>query len=83
MGEIKTAKAIPIASPDDDLGEIGRCLTCGAAVHGFTCNGDVVAVRPEADREDYWAACTNLACENAYGEGYLQDWPDWVEEAKP
>jgi hypothetical protein len=55
------------------------CRACGAHVSGYNANSPLVRMRPEAKGWDYWAACDNAACEHAYGEGFFQNNPDWVE----
>lgn len=55
------------------------CLSCGAHVSGYNATAEVIAARPEAAREDWWLACDNADCANAYGEGLFQFLPDWCE----
>lgn len=56
------------------------CKTCGSHVSTYNCNQHLVEARPEASRWDWWAACDNEACPNAYGEGYFQGVPEWADE---
>lgn len=55
-----------------------RCTVCGAHVSTYNCNETVVALRPEAAHEDWWAACDNGECVHSYGEGIFQISPDWI-----
>jgi hypothetical protein len=56
------------------------CLVCGSIVSTYNANASVVAVRPEAAKWDWWAACDNAHCENAQGEGYFQGSPRWAAD---
>lgn len=67
----------------DCLGILFKCKDCDSPVFSYLCNNDFFAIRPEAVKEDYWMSCSNLTCPNHYGEGYLMDFPKWVEEDKP
>lgn len=58
------------------------CLRCDAKVSTYNCNDPVVAVRPDAAGWDWWAACDNADCENAFGEGEFQEMPEWIEVRK-
>lgn len=69
----------------DCLGARWRCLACGHEVDDFLCNDATIAARPEAGEWDWWAACSNAACEHSHGEGYFQNDLDWtapLEEKK-
>jgi len=54
------------------------CRDCGAHVSSYNCNASVIAQRPEAVDKDWWAACDNADCKNAYGEGSFQMPLKWV-----
>jgi len=55
------------------------CTCCGSNISTYNANKSVVAVRPEASNWDWWAACDNANCVNAYGEGYFQERPEWIK----
>jgi len=61
----------------DHLGTYGVCAACGSPVSHYTANAALIARRPAAAGEDYWAACDNELCPNHDGEGFLQSVPDW------
>lgn len=50
-----------------------RCACCGAAVDAFLTDGALLAQRPEAAGEYFWAACSDVSCVHAWGEG----WGPW------
>ena len=54
-----------------------KCMDCGSDVHHYCCNKDIIKVRPEAAKWDWWTACDNVKCVNHYGEGIFQTWPLW------
>jgi hypothetical protein len=58
------------------------CRACGSPVSTYNANQSVVVQRPEASEWDWWTACDNADCLNAYGEGEFQGKPDWVVEGK-
>lgn len=62
-----------------DFAGKAKCANCGAPVSHYTCNGDLIAKRPEAATWDWWAACDNAECPNHHGEGIFQEWPDWQQ----
>jgi hypothetical protein len=55
------------------MGQFGTCKDCGWAVIDACCKdmgwGD--------NTEAYWAYCSNKACKNHEGTGYLQELPEW------
>lgn len=56
----------------------GICRDCGCDVARYTCNSQMIQVRPEASEWDWWVACTNASCKNHYGEGVFQGSPTWI-----
>lgn len=54
------------------------CKSCGSHVSGYNCNQFLIHERPEGAEWDWWVACDNSCCVNAYGEGFFQSSPDWV-----
>lgn len=62
-----------ILSKKELTGFPGVCLKCGELVASYTCNAEILDVRPEAAHWDYWYACTNGECMNHQGEGAFLD----------
>lgn len=58
-----------------------RCRGCGSHVSTYNCGAALVAARPEAATEDWWIACDNANCSNAYGTWLFQSVPDWVDDS--
>ena len=59
---------------------VKHCSSCGSTVSTYNANPGLVVQRPEAKDWDWWAACDNVECAHAYGEGYFQSPVDWVEK---
>ncbi|WP_456057513.1 hypothetical protein [Aliiroseovarius zhejiangensis] len=63
--------------------KIPICSECGGSVSLYLASKEVVAVRPEASRSDYWIACDEPSCINNYGDYMFQEEPDWVIWQQP
>ena len=59
------------------------CKVCGTHASSYNCNASLIAERPEAEEWDWWIACDNADCCNAYGEGFFQGKPDWIGKNSP
>jgi len=68
-----------ILSTKDSMGTMGTCTKCASDVIGYTCNYDLINKRPEANKWDWWYACSNELCSNHYGEGVFQNTLDWCK----
>ena len=75
---MSTNPLIDQAKCDRHPDKAGVCALCGSAVSTYNANAAVVEQRPEARDLDWWAACDNADCSNAYGDGCFQGLPDWV-----
>lgn len=72
---------VALASTDRHIRlQAQTCTCCGSTVSTYNANPDVVSLRSEASEWDWWAACDNADCVNAYGEGYFQESPDWIKK---
>jgi len=59
------------------------CKSCGAHVSGYNCNASLLTQRPDAEWNDWWAACDNADCEHAHGSSLgFGGFPDWIERRK-
>ena len=58
-----------ILSKKEFCGILGYCSSCGSYIVDYTCNADLIQVRPEGAHWDWWASCVNRKCINYYGEG--------------
>lgn len=66
--------------PDGTI--IGVCRLCGSDVMSRPAGSEVIADRPEAAEDDFWAVCANETCSNRHGEGWCMDRPSWVVSAR-
>jgi hypothetical protein len=69
--------------PENYIGEVGRCIDCGAPVSDYLCNPAVIEQRPDAEGWDWIVVCDNAHCEHHAGEGYFQNKVPWLAENSP
>jgi hypothetical protein len=53
------------------FGTLGPCKECGTNIQTYLATHDeIIQKRPEWNQGVYWAACSNIYCNNNYGIPY-------------